>query len=418
MEFSQETVDKALREQAEEYKVLLGVLERHMREKFETERKETRDEMAGKKVHIGPRLRDLEPNVFQGTMLENPNDWLKRLKGYFSLNGITDDNDKLQMFKLLLRGVASIWQAQLSEDVAEDYEASIEAFIVRFGNTNSRWQVMKAIEGRKLEEADDMEAYISDIIQLSHKAKMSEPEICNNLLRNLHGDLQSYVIGCDTKTLEDLLAKIRLGVTVMECKPRSTGLSMLQNKAELKTMEEIITEKISEQMSKNEPLRPSKTQNNNRTSQPNQPDFNQSGQWENRTEYNGQRGFRTDATPSSGQNWTQRNWNTQGGTRDSRQIECFYCHKLGHIARNCYTRLNNGREENGPFRGNSQNDYQRNPRFNNNGDYRRSGNWNRGSNDQNNQSRPQPNNPSVNGQREMPNTQYNQRQGWSNWRSD
>ena len=99
---------------------------------------------------VAPRLKDLEPVVFNGTMVENPDDWITRLNAYFELNGVDSDDHKLQTFKLLMRGVAAIWYASLSSTVAQDYDQTTAAFKKRFDNAANYWQIVQAIEGRRI----------------------------------------------------------------------------------------------------------------------------------------------------------------------------------------------------------------------------------------------------------------------------
>ena len=72
---------------------------------------------------VAPRLKDLEPVVFNSTMVENPD--VTRLNAYFELNRVDSDDHKPQTFKLLMRGVAAIWYAALSPLIAKNYECGV-----------------------------------------------------------------------------------------------------------------------------------------------------------------------------------------------------------------------------------------------------------------------------------------------------
>ncbi len=280
---------------------------------------------------VAPRLKDLEPVVFNGTMVENPDDWITRLNAYFELNEVDSDDHKLQTFKLLMRGVAAIWYASLSPPIAQDYDQTTAAFTKRFDNAANYWQIVQAIEGRRLDEHEDVDCYISEVLQLSHKAKLTEQEINNTLLRNLYTELRAYVIGQGTTGLEDLITKIRLGSTMLAMKNSRTTVAKCVARFEpshARPQEEATVPTTRAN-------RHADTEyNNDEQENHEQPQFAEErpGRWENRNDYQGRAGFRTDSAPPTGRRWQQP---TNRPPRDLSNVECWFCHRFGHMVTDC-----------------------------------------------------------------------------------
>lgn len=166
--------------------------------------------------------RNLLPEPFYGYSTEDPRKFLDKFVTYAGLQAIPD-RQKVQTFRLLLHGPADVWYSTLDDAVKNDWAQFRQNFENHFGGQNVQYLLEQKLVERRQQPNELTEQYVHDIMQLAQRLRKGDNEIKQILLRGLRSDIKAFVIGQNPQTLADTLQKIKLGDTVSTINPASVS---------------------------------------------------------------------------------------------------------------------------------------------------------------------------------------------------
>ena len=280
-------------------------------------------------------LKGMEPVPFSGGVKEDARAWWNQIEGVFELNSVSDEN-RVMALKLLMRDVPRIWWEGLENSQPMEHgklkplklDFVKDKFLTRFSNESSRWQTQETLDNVRLQVNGDVDKFINEILMLSYKLSLSEKEIITCMMRSLHDELKGFVIASCPKGLEEVVNKIRLGnaTIAMARKGRTRGdIRAIQSHENTHTREDLLLDNMEIRMhamadNAQEAIRAVSTQ----------PHTGQRRPWE---ESQQKHAFSTDAAPNRPSDFRNK---TNDNNKDyARNMECYACHKMGHMARDC-----------------------------------------------------------------------------------
>lgn len=157
-------------------------------------------------MHLGAFGIKLKP--FRGQDNEDAKLWLQRLCEFSDFQG-WEEEKRLQVFPLLLEGVAELWykDAQIDKSTFKKLQT---AFLDRFNKPTPEWLELDSILNRSMGPTESVDEYISALRLRASKLNITPQIVLGAFLRGLSQDLQPLVWAQNPKTVEEAeqLAKL------------------------------------------------------------------------------------------------------------------------------------------------------------------------------------------------------------------
>ena len=171
-----------------------------------------------------------QPTPFSGLSHESAQEFLNQLENYAKLSDL-DDDEKIVVFNLLLRGLAKFWFEGLSVQDKQTFDAIKTRFKDTYLSQSKNWITTQKLEGRKLATGEKVETYIQDVIQMGNNIGLTPKEQQSALIRGLTPKLRSQLITHNPQTLADTIERIYLSETALN----------LQNQESVNVMDSMTT---------------------------------------------------------------------------------------------------------------------------------------------------------------------------------
>lgn len=151
----------------------------------------------------------IQPQTFSGNADEFPNRWLKQFEGYCKAKNVKDDQ-KIALFKLLLRSVAQTWVEEFDVDNKKSWTDLSKQFLLEFESPATMWHNQSQLDERTLKPTESIDTYINDILQLASRLHMDKEAQMKALIRGLPPDMKSNVLYRNPKTVQEAIQAIHL----------------------------------------------------------------------------------------------------------------------------------------------------------------------------------------------------------------
>lgn len=298
------------------------------------------------------------PKPFTGTPADEDVDtWLKQLEGYVEFRAL-DVATKLQLFKMLLKGLAAEWLRSLPNDTTNDYNSLVDAFRERFALSDVQLcQKASHMWGREQQSSETVDAYVSDIRKTARQLQMTDESMLRfAVIRGLRPAIRLHVLQSNATTLEEVIKAARTAEAANQSVPDSSSavteltstvkqlVEAMKSSPTIASASESVTVVSNERMDRRstsprrvrfEPSTSVANTSGDRTYGRHQPteQYN-GGRFNNRRSY--PRGNNT-YRPSGNSAYDCRNCSRQhtAGLCAARNVQCFNCSKRGHFARAC-----------------------------------------------------------------------------------
>jgi len=245
------------------------------------------------------------PIKFSGLAEENGQDFIKRLEQYARYNNIEGER-KAQLFAILLRGLASDWYDTLDVNTKTDYDLLKQSFMQHFQSQSIQFLNQQKLEAHKLEEGQSIETYIDTVMKMSNNLNLSENEKKMALLRGLPTSIKADVIVHNPDNVINTIQRLRLvheGYTLKQQEKKNTdkrSYDLASLGAAVANIEKLIQRPAIQSVEK----------------------------YESRDEIK-----KSHYAPIRPWGETIRN---DRGPRYKFTGNCYYCGRVGHIARDCF----------------------------------------------------------------------------------
>ena len=111
---------------------------------------------------------------------------------------------QLNAFPLCLRGIAHAWLITLRDVTKGTLCALFEAFRAHFASGPQDWILSQQLSARKHAQGEPIDDYITDIMRLCKRLKLSDTETVRYFIKVLQGDLQACVSLGRPKTFQEV----------------------------------------------------------------------------------------------------------------------------------------------------------------------------------------------------------------------
>ena len=166
------------------------------------------------KIMDSRKVSAFQPTPFSGLSHESAQEFLNQFENYAKLSDL-DDNEKIVVFNLLLRGLAKFWFEGLSAQDKQTFDAIKTRFKDTYLSQSKNWITTQKLEGRKLATGEKVETYIQDVIQMGNNIGLTPKEQQSDLIRGLTPKLRSQLITHNPQTLADTIERIYLSETAL-----------------------------------------------------------------------------------------------------------------------------------------------------------------------------------------------------------
>ena len=182
------------------------------------------------KIMDSRKVSAFQPTPFSGLSHESAQEFLNQFENYAKLSDL-DDDEKIVVFNLLLRGLAKFWFEGLSVQDKQTFDAIKTRFKDTYLSQSKNWITTQKLEGRKLATGEKVETYIQDVIQMGNNIGLTSKEQQSALIRGLTPKLRSQLITHNPQTLADTIERIYLSETALN----------LQNQESVNVMDSMTT---------------------------------------------------------------------------------------------------------------------------------------------------------------------------------
>ena len=149
----------------------------------------------------------LTPPTFSGAPSENADRFQREFESYCIVNNIKADR-QLDLFKLLLKGLAQDWLQSLKDDKKKDYATIKTEFNTQYIEPKHPWVNLQKLNARRLQPTESVEDYIKDILALCPDGDSTSK--MNHLLTGLDPEDRATLMCQNPTTLDDLVHKMVL----------------------------------------------------------------------------------------------------------------------------------------------------------------------------------------------------------------
>ena len=151
--------------------------------------------------------RAIRPQLFHGFDEEDGREFLRNFEDFCSLEevGPNQDAKKLNLFKLLMKGVASIWVTQLPDDAYQTYDDLKRLFTVRYIDpfiSGSRLSEEARLRSRRLKKSETIHALYTDLVLRGSKLGKTDRDLLTYFIDAVPTEYKTMIIAADPDTLE------------------------------------------------------------------------------------------------------------------------------------------------------------------------------------------------------------------------
>ncbi len=171
--------------------------------------------------------RTLIPDYFHGYPSEDPKFFLDQFSTWTILQDVTEEDKKLHL-RMMLKGPAEVWYMSLPETTKNDWNSLETAFLSWFGGPSTTVKLQETLDNRRQLPDETLDFYINDVLRLGQRLNASDREIIRALIRGVPPEIQSFVIGQNTKTVTDTVQKMKLFAAAKEIQVDSQATPITQ----------------------------------------------------------------------------------------------------------------------------------------------------------------------------------------------
>ena len=165
----------------------------------------------------------LLPEPFHGRQTDNAEVWLSYLNRYATYKHLPD-HQKLDLFKVLLRGTASDWLAAVPNNVLADLEQFTEAFTARFqDNDLLKYRSARDLFHTKQIASQSVDDYVTTLLKTAAKIghKPEDDIIRYAILAGLRPHIASQVLMTNPNTTALVIERARLAELAAKPEPQT-----------------------------------------------------------------------------------------------------------------------------------------------------------------------------------------------------
>ena len=151
--------------------------------------------------------RAIKPRLFHGFDEEDGREFVRAFEDFCSLEEVGEEQEeqKLKLFKLLMRGVASVWVTQLPEEAYRNYDELKALFTKRYIDpfiSGSRLSEETRLRSRKLQKSETVYALYTDLVTRGSKLGKTDRDLLTYFIDAVPNEYKTMIIAADPDTLD------------------------------------------------------------------------------------------------------------------------------------------------------------------------------------------------------------------------
>lgn len=257
-----------------------------------------------------------KPDPFAGLPSQDAAAWQKKFQAWLALNEWTDKSAKVANgLRLLLVPPASTWFDELTDETKGDVQLLNAAFKERFINNQPAWVLEQQLWSRVMSPTEGLDSYVTAIDTLCARLQKSNADRIMSFVRGLTPSIRPFVIQQDPKSFSAAVQSARLAQESMAI-TAGTPVSASPQASLVEAME-LQSKEMAELREQLKALKPA------------QP---------------------TVAAAAAGQDTICQLCDKPGHSATTCQTfrrrnvpTCYYCHRRGHVERDCYSKARDQR---------------------------------------------------------------------------
>ena len=268
-------------------------------------------------------LKDDSVGVFNGGSVVEATTHLKRFELMATLKK-WEPAEKLARFRISMGGSASLWDTSLAETDQKDFDAYVAAFKKFFVKGTAKIIAEQELFSFKLADFQDINALWAALLAKGSEAGVTGEQLTTPFLNALPHDIKIHCLGTDDPKIENFLSRAKLYAATKEPKKVVAPVIDPQIVALTKQMDNLRS-----RFDKNES---EKGKNNFAPRRPYSPRRQNSPR-----RFSGPRRSQTPFRRGDRQQSPDRRRRPPSPKSAPRKpLQCYHCHKIGHIARDCW----------------------------------------------------------------------------------
>ena len=152
------------------------------------------------------------PNIFHGRPTDDAHEFLAYVEHYATFRHLSEQQ-RLELFPLLLRHSASDWYGTLSEADVTSWQTVTRLFLSRFGRIEAtRWRDTSTLWRTSQAANQTVDEYFSHMVKLARRVPHLEHTVIQDAIINgLSPSVRAHVIQCNVQSMKQLLDAARIG---------------------------------------------------------------------------------------------------------------------------------------------------------------------------------------------------------------
>lgn len=183
-------------------------------------------------VHSAVEELSLAPPMFSGASRVDADAWLHRFIQYVDYKRLGDEQ-KLQLFKLLMTDAAADWLRALPDEATRDFRDVVKKFNDRFvANAACKNANVAALWNRRQRPGETAEDFITATLRIAARIPVRDEDLVRHAaIQGLKEDIRRFVLLSRCSNIEEVMEAARLAEATTDQTPTTADRLLLQQLA-------------------------------------------------------------------------------------------------------------------------------------------------------------------------------------------
>ena len=134
---------------------------------------------------------DIVPPKYSGN--DSPDLWLPKFNAYVAFKGY-NDRQRRNLFGLFMKGNAELWFATLHDDILENWNDLVEAFLLQFHHGKPRWKLDNELDSLRQQHGESVQEYAIRVKHMCHQCQRNQDELLSRFIQGLCPSIMKFTV--------------------------------------------------------------------------------------------------------------------------------------------------------------------------------------------------------------------------------